>query len=147
MWCTQKQSERIKREKAQAKRGDDFAPQAEPESLVPVARFHGSRLASGPSPSPYQQGGASKSCRPDQLGQTTSSLSILDIKTEQSDMSDDKKTACARKNKRKRDAFRAKKIARLSSEATVGAAIVEAENDLEIEVCFLAFVEAFFNVF
>ncbi|XP_055811558.1 5'-3' exoribonuclease 3-like isoform X1 [Solanum dulcamara] len=130
----QKQSERIKREKAQAKRGDDFAPQAEPESLVPVARFHGSRLASGPSPSPYQQGGASKSCRPDQLGQTTSSLSILDIKTEQSDTSDDKKTARARKNKKKRDVVRAKKIARLSSVATIGAAIVEAENDLEIEV-------------
>ncbi|MCD7456075.1 5'-3' exoribonuclease 3 [Datura stramonium] len=130
----QKQSERIKREKAQAKRGDDFAPQAEPESLVPVARFHGSRLASGPSPSPYQQGGASKSCRPDQLGQTTSSLSILDIKNEQSDTSDDKKTARARRNKRKRDAVRAKKLLRLSSESTIGAAIVEAENNLEIEV-------------
>ncbi|KAL4567917.1 hypothetical protein LXL04_023513 [Taraxacum kok-saghyz] len=52
----QRQSERIKREKAQAKsqRGDDVAPQMEPESLVPVNRFQGSRLASGPSPSPYQ---------------------------------------------------------------------------------------------
>ncbi|CAN4122961.1 unnamed protein product [Withania somnifera] len=53
----QRQSERIKRERAQSKRGDDAAPQAEPESLVPVARFGGSRLASGPSPSPYQRGG------------------------------------------------------------------------------------------
>ncbi|KAM3199789.1 5'-3' exoribonuclease 3 isoform X1 [Capsicum annuum] len=130
----QRQSERIRREKAQAKRGDDFAPQAEPESLVPVARFHGSRLASGPSPSPYEQGGTSKSCRPDQLGQTTSSLSVLDIKNEQSETSDDKKTACARRNKRKRANLRAKKLLRLSSEATIGAVIVEAENDLEIEV-------------
>ncbi|XP_060173494.1 5'-3' exoribonuclease 3-like isoform X1 [Lycium barbarum] len=130
----QKQSERIKREKAQAKRGDDSAPRAEPESLVPVAGFHGSRLASGPSPSPYQQGGASNSCRPAQLGHTTSSLSILDIKNEPSDTSDDKKTARARKNKRKRAVVRAKKFSRLSSEATIGAAIVEAENDLEIDV-------------
>ncbi|KAJ8539575.1 hypothetical protein K7X08_013827 [Anisodus acutangulus] len=120
----QRQSERIKREKAQEKRGDDSAPQAEPESLVPVAGFHGSRLASG----------APKSCRPDQLGQTTSSLSILDIKNEQSDTSDDKKTARARKNRRKRAVVRAQKMSRLSSEATIGAAIVEAENNLEIEV-------------
>ncbi|KAJ8561331.1 hypothetical protein K7X08_027521 [Anisodus acutangulus] len=130
----QRQSERIKREKAQAKRGDDSAPQAEPESLVPVAGFHGSRLTSGPSPSPYQQAGAPKSCRPDQLAQTTSSLSFLDMKNEQCDASDDKKTARARKNKRKRALVRARKIARLSSEATIGAAIVEAENNLEIEV-------------
>ncbi|XP_004252797.1 5'-3' exoribonuclease 3-like isoform X2 [Solanum lycopersicum] len=117
----------IRQAKREAKRKNDFAPQVAPESLVPVTRFHGSRLASGPSPSPYQQGGASKSCRPDQLGQTTSSLSILDIKTEQSDASDDKQTARTRKNKRKRAADRARKIARLSSEATIGAAIVEAE--------------------
>ncbi|CAI9110644.1 OLC1v1010706C1 [Oldenlandia corymbosa var. corymbosa] len=50
----QKQAERIKHGKAQVKRGDDSAPQVSPASLVPVARFHGSRLASGPSPSTYQ---------------------------------------------------------------------------------------------
>ncbi|XP_075096061.1 5'-3' exoribonuclease 3 isoform X2 [Nicotiana tabacum] len=119
----QRQSERIKRDKAQAKRGDDSTPQAEPKSLVPVARFHGSRLAAGLSPSPYQQGGASKSCRPDQLGQATSGLSILDIKNEQSETSDAKRTV-----------VRAQKVSRLSSEATIGSAIVEAENSLEIEV-------------
>uniref|UniRef100_A0A1U7X9N4 5'-3' exoribonuclease 3-like n=1 Tax=Nicotiana sylvestris TaxID=4096 RepID=A0A1U7X9N4_NICSY len=123
----QRQSERIKRDKAQAKRGDDSTPQAEPKSLVPVARFHGSRLAAGLSPSPYQQGGASKSCRPDQLGQATSGLSILDIKNEQSETSDAKRTV-----------VRAQKVSRLSSEATIGSAIVEAENSLEIEVCFPA---------
>ena len=74
-----------------------------PESIVPVARYHGSRLASAPSPSPYQQ---SETC-------------------------DDKKTD-----------LRARKSSRLSSGATVGAAIVEAENSLEIEVCFPAFGEA-----
>ncbi|KVH96391.1 5'-3' exoribonuclease [Cynara cardunculus var. scolymus] len=57
----QRQAERIKRDKAQAKsqatRGDDAEPQMEPESLVPVGRFQGSRLASGPSPSPYEPKG------------------------------------------------------------------------------------------
>ncbi|KAL3845308.1 hypothetical protein ACJIZ3_002711 [Penstemon smallii] len=51
----QRQSERIMREKSQAKRGDDTEPLNKPESLVPVAQFRGSRLASGPSPSPYQR--------------------------------------------------------------------------------------------
>lgn len=118
----QRQSERIKREKAQLKRGDDSAPQAEPESLVPVARFGGSRLASGPSPSPYQPGGTS---RRDQLRHGTSSLSILDIQSEHSGTVDEKGSVVS-----------AKKVARLSSGATIGAAIVEAENSLEIEVCF-----------
>ncbi|GJZ40367.1 5'-3' exoribonuclease 3 [Tanacetum coccineum] len=52
----QRQAERIKRNKAQAKsqamRRDDAGPQMEPESLVPVGRFKGSCLASGPAPSP-----------------------------------------------------------------------------------------------
>ncbi|PKI77422.1 hypothetical protein CRG98_002195 [Punica granatum] len=39
--ASKRQSERIKREKAQRRRGDDAAPQAEPELLVPVARFQG----------------------------------------------------------------------------------------------------------
>ncbi|XP_022769156.1 5'-3' exoribonuclease 3-like isoform X2 [Durio zibethinus] len=48
-----RQAERIKREKAQTIRGDDAEPQVQPDSLVPVDRFHGSRLASGPSPAPF----------------------------------------------------------------------------------------------
>ncbi|XP_038715665.1 5'-3' exoribonuclease 3-like isoform X2 [Tripterygium wilfordii] len=88
----QRQSERIKREKAQARRGDDAEPQFLPESLVPVARFHGSRLASGTTPAPYKQTG---------FGGTPPS---------------------------------SHKVARLSSEASIGAALVEAENSLEIEV-------------
>ncbi|XP_060199805.1 5'-3' exoribonuclease 3 isoform X2 [Lycium barbarum] len=115
----QKQSERIKREKAQSKRGDDSAPQAEPESLVPVSRFGGSRLASGPSPSPYPQGGTA---RRDQLRHGTSSLSVLDIQSEHSGTVDDKGSV-----------IHAKKVARSSSGATIGAAIVEAENSLENE--------------
>ncbi|XP_058225451.1 5'-3' exoribonuclease 3-like isoform X1 [Rhododendron vialii] len=86
----QRQAERIKRDKAQSKRGDDAEPQVKPESLVPVTRFHGSRLASGPSHSPYQQKGSES---------------------------------------------RARKGARSSSGASVGAAIVEAENSLETEIC------------
>lgn len=87
-------------------------PEVEPESLVPVARFHGSRLASGPSPSPYQQG-----FRSDQKLRSGNSH---DSHTHN----------------------HATKVARLASAATVGAAIVEAENSLEIEVCFPASGEA-----
>ncbi|GJV13378.1 5'-3' exoribonuclease 3 [Tanacetum coccineum] len=58
----QRQAERIKRDKAQAKsqaiRGDDVGPQMEPESLVPVGRFQGSRLTFGPAPSLYQPKGS-----------------------------------------------------------------------------------------
>ncbi|KAJ9186468.1 hypothetical protein P3X46_002038 [Hevea brasiliensis] len=100
----QRQSERIKREKAQARRGDDVAPQVQPDSLVPVARFRGSRLASAPSPSPFQQS-------------LESSISF------------------SKENQHGRTADgRAHKVTRFSSSASVGAAIVEAENSLEIEV-------------
>ncbi|KAA8537533.1 hypothetical protein F0562_027141 [Nyssa sinensis] len=99
----QRQAGRLKREKAQAKRGDDVEPRLKPESMVPVARFHGSRLASGPSPSPYQ-------------------ATVLDIQSRQSGTSDGIGTH-----------VRPKKVAHFSSGATIGAAIVEAENSLEIE--------------
>nr|XP_043640081.1 5'-3' exoribonuclease 3 isoform X1 [Erigeron canadensis] len=89
----QRQAERIKRDKTQAKsqtiRGDDAGPQMEPESLVAVGRFQGSRLASGHTPSPFQAKGANG------------------------------------------DSSRPKKLARVSSGSTVGAAIVEAESNLE----------------
>ncbi|XP_042991601.1 5'-3' exoribonuclease 3 [Carya illinoinensis] len=126
----QRQAERIKREKGHARRGDDAQPLVQPESLVPVARFHGSRLASGPSPSPYQQSesnynsGSSMSARNDyQRGQDTAGLSGLEIKSKQSWATDARGTFA-----------RPQKVARLSSGATIGAAIVEAENSLEIEV-------------
>ncbi|PON70753.1 5'-3' exoribonuclease [Parasponia andersonii] len=119
----QRQAERIKREKGQARRGDDAAPQVQPESLVPVARFHGSRLASGPSPSPYQQSGSGYSSRSStavQVGQATTGISQLEIRSKSLE-SNGKGTS------------RAGKVARSSSAATVGAAIVEAENSLEAE--------------
>ncbi|KAI3871650.1 hypothetical protein MKX03_033383 [Papaver bracteatum] len=83
----QRQAERIKRDKAsQKQRGDNVEPTVKPDSLVPVARFQGSRLASAPLPSPYERTGP------------------------------------------------ALKVARhTSSGASVGAAIVEAENSLELE--------------
>ncbi|KAK2971467.1 hypothetical protein RJ640_020873 [Escallonia rubra] len=129
----QRQAERIKRDKAQVKRrGDDAEPQAKPESLVPVGRFHGSRLASGPSPSPYQQKGV-PARNEYQLGHATAGLSVVDIESNQSGRSDDKQAY-----------IRAKKVARVSSGATIGAAIVEAENDIEIEVRLPAFAEALY---
>lgn len=119
-------------------RGDDTQPLIQPESLVPVACYHGSRLASGSSPSPYQQSGFnhssknSMSARKDyQLGQATAGLSGLDIKKKQACASDARGTST-----------RSRKVARLSSGATIGAAIVEAESSFEIEVCFPASGEA-----
>lgn len=92
----QKQADRIKREKGQTRRGDDAEPQVQP-SLVAVSRFHDSRLASGPRPSPYgQQSG---------VGKANSKLSGQKIKK-----------------------------ARLSSGSSIGAAIVDAENTLEIDI-------------
>ena len=102
----QRQAERIKREKAQSRRGDDIDPQVQPEAIVPVSRFHGSRLASGPSPSPYQD------------GQSTGPNS------KHSRESNGKGSS------------RPPKVSRSSSASTVGAAIVEAENSLETDVCF-----------
>ncbi|XP_042515437.1 5'-3' exoribonuclease 3-like isoform X2 [Macadamia integrifolia] len=129
----QRQEERIKREKAQAKRGDDAEPQCGTDSAVPVARYHGSRLASAPVPSPYQQTGSSYSAgnsisirNENQLGQATMVLSALNIKGKKSAAPD-----------RKEVNFQARKVARLSSGSSIGAAIVEAENSLngEVEVC------------
>ncbi|KAL3505385.1 hypothetical protein ACH5RR_035226 [Cinchona calisaya] len=119
----QRQAERIKREKAQVKRGDDVEPQVQPVSLVPVARFEGSRLASGPSPSPYQQPGSSTCRKHDQLGKAISSMSVMDSQCKQSGTSDNKQTY-----------IRPQKVGRSISGATIGSAIVEAENCLEIKV-------------
>ncbi|AQK50367.1 cold regulated protein homolog1 [Zea mays] len=56
----QRQAERIKREKAQAKRGDDLDPHVRDDLIVPVSNFRGSRLASGAVPSPYEQNGSQR---------------------------------------------------------------------------------------
>ncbi|XP_059636626.1 5'-3' exoribonuclease 3-like isoform X2 [Cornus florida] len=119
----QRQAERIKRGKAQAKRGDDVEPQFKPESLVPVAQYHGSRLASAPSPSPYQQH-SSKSSIYKKNGHQNSIVRepVPDTWNKRSGTSDGTVPH-----------GRSKKVARLSSGATIGAAIVEAENSLEIE--------------
>ncbi|VFQ81924.1 unnamed protein product [Cuscuta campestris] len=105
----QRQAERIKREKTQ-KRRDESVPESEPESLVPVARFHGSRLASGPTSSPHQHRAQSDRFR-------------RDNKNEQSVYFHGG-----------RNGNRATKVARSTSGATIGAAIVEAERSLETEV-------------
>lgn len=100
----QRQADRIKREKGQLKRGDDAQPQVEPESLVPVSRFHGSRLASAVRPSPFQKGAAGGTDN----GAHSSSKAV--------------------------SSARSPKVARMSSTATIGAAIVAAENSLEMDV-------------
>ncbi|KAK9062915.1 hypothetical protein SSX86_020105 [Deinandra increscens subsp. villosa] len=114
--------ERTKQDRAQAKRGYDAAPQVEPESLVPVRQFHGSRLASHQSSSPYQHEGPSSSKtsmkKEYQITHATKDLSALDIMSKRQMQSDDEQGNT-----------RAKKVARLSS----GAAIVEAETSLEKE--------------
>ncbi|CAH1435449.1 unnamed protein product [Lactuca virosa] len=122
----QKQLERVKRDKAQAKRVDDGQPRVDPDSLVPITRFDGARLASGPSPSPYQQKGSRKAVKKNehQVKLATKDLSALelDIQHKRPMQCDDEKID-----------IRAKKIARLSSGVTVGAAIVEAETSFERE--------------
>ncbi|KAK4781360.1 hypothetical protein SAY86_015462 [Trapa natans] len=97
----QRQAERIKHGKAHRRRGDDVAPQAEPDLLVPVSRFQGSRLATGPSPSPYENAIAGSRRKRNEDGNKTFS--------------------------------HPSKAPRMSSGATIGAAIVEAENNLETE--------------
>ncbi|XXG68394.1 hypothetical protein AAC387_Pa06g1492 [Persea americana] len=127
----QRQAERIKREKAQARRGDDAEPRVKPELLVPVTRFHGSRLASAPAPSPYQQAVsvyqseiALSFSKQHELGHATTGHSVLDIKIKQSRASNGKGIHS-----------RAQKVPRVSTEgATIGAAIVEAENSLETDI-------------
>ncbi|KAK7280736.1 hypothetical protein RJT34_25803 [Clitoria ternatea] len=101
----QRQAERMKRDKAQQRRGDDAEPQVQPDSLVPVSQFRGSRLASAPTPSPFKQSG-----NHDFHG----SLSVRKGNKEASE--------------------RPHKVARLSSGATVAAAIVEAESSLELDI-------------
>ncbi|GJN06207.1 hypothetical protein PR202_ga23911 [Eleusine coracana subsp. coracana] len=92
----QRQAERIRHEKAQAKRGDDLNPHVRDDHIVRVARFQGSRLASGAVPAPYEKNGSHK------------------------------------ENEERNN--RAQKAARVSSsDSSVAAAIVEAENDLEAQ--------------
>ncbi|RZC66629.1 hypothetical protein C5167_010328 [Papaver somniferum] len=126
----QRQTDRIKREKAQARRGDDAEPQLKPESLVPVARYHGSRLASAAAPSPFQKIGSNsisaKSTtftKESEIGQATTSFSVLDIKSQHSEASNASEIH-----------LRAPKVPRISSGVTIGAAIVEVENSLETEI-------------
>jgi len=76
---TQRQAERIKREKAQAKRGDDLDPHVRDDLIVPVANFRGSRLASGAVPSPYEQNGAhrERNSQPQKAARISSSGSSI----------------------------------------------------------------------
>lgn len=67
-----------------------------------------------------------------QLGQATVGLSGLEHKSKQSWASDGRGTS------------RLQKVACLSSGATIGAAIVEAENSLELDVRFRASGEALY---
>jgi len=75
----QRQAERIKREKAQAKRGDDLDPHVRDDLIVPVANFRGSRLASGAVPSPYEQNGAhrERNSQPQKAARISSSGSSI----------------------------------------------------------------------
>ncbi|KAL1542923.1 5'-3' exoribonuclease 3 [Salvia divinorum] len=87
------------------------------------AKFHGSRLASGRSSSPYQQKGSSSIVRHYQLGHATSSSTVLDIECKKSTTMGDGKSY-----------NRAQKVARVDLGGSKGAAIVEAESDLESEI-------------
>ncbi|KAJ4792229.1 5'-3' exoribonuclease 2 [Rhynchospora pubera] len=74
----QRQAERRKRQKEQAMRGDDVDPRARDEHIVRVARFEGSRLASGAAPAPFQENkGQRDSSRPTKLARISSEGSSL----------------------------------------------------------------------
>lgn len=104
-------------------------PQVNPDQIVAINRYKGSRLASGASPSPFQQIQSSYKSHNPQLrredresGKATSEISKF--KTNKSVVPEN-----AGVN------VRAQKVARISTEgATIGRAIVEAENSLEVEV-------------
>ncbi|GMI91317.1 5'-3' EXORIBONUCLEASE 3, 5'-3' exoribonuclease 3 [Hibiscus trionum] len=91
-----RQAERNKNRKAQARRGrgDDAEPNVESYSLFPVARFNGSRLASGSSPAPFQQtmesNGDGSSGRPSKVRclNSGSAVSAAIVETEDSIESD-----------------------------------------------------------
>ncbi|KAG0452699.1 hypothetical protein HPP92_025363 [Vanilla planifolia] len=125
----QRQAERIKREKEQARRGDDIEPHVDPDQIVRVSRFEGSRLASGAYPAPFQQTNSSYRPRNSSLvredrgvGQANSAICV---------QNSSERTMV----KGAGTYFRAQKAACTSIEvATIGGAIVEAENSLEVEM-------------
>ena len=84
--------------------------------MVPVNQFRGSRLASGKAPSPYEKQKIKE--KEYEVKHATEDLSALDLKSKRSMESNDQQDGD----------LRPKKVARLSSEATVGASIVEAES-------------------
>ncbi|XP_055962130.1 5'-3' exoribonuclease 3-like isoform X2 [Mercurialis annua] len=104
----QRQLDRIKIAQLRLERGDDAEPQVQLESSVLVTQFNGSRLASAPTPSPFQQ-----------------SIETADLNCRSCN-------CLASKSNGKGSFVPASKVARSSSSASVGAAIVEAENGLEI---------------
>nr|CAB3472716.1 unnamed protein product [Digitaria exilis] len=78
----QRQAERIKREKAQAKRGDDLDPHVRDDLIVPVQRFQGSRLASGAIPAPYEQNGNKRAQKAAKVSASGSSIAAAIVEAE-----------------------------------------------------------------
>ncbi|KAH0470600.1 hypothetical protein IEQ34_000323 [Dendrobium chrysotoxum] len=113
----QRQTERIKREKAQARRGDDIDPQVNPDQIVPITRYKGSRLSSGASPSPFQQIESSYKSHNPQLRR------------------EDRETGKATSEISKVLMFEHQRLLAFRQRVQLlGRAIVEAENSLEVEV-------------
>ncbi|RLN03575.1 hypothetical protein C2845_PM13G05510 [Panicum miliaceum] len=112
----QRQAERIKREKAQAKRGDDLDPHVRDDLIVPVANFRGSRLASGAVPSPYEQNGAhrERNSQPQKAARVSSSGSSIaaaiveaenDLESQERDNKEDLKSRLKNAIREKSDVF------------------------------------------
>ncbi|CAN8234583.1 unnamed protein product [Cochlearia groenlandica] len=108
----QRQAERIQGDKARKKRMDDAAPTVQPDSLVPVERFTGSRLASAPTPSPFQSKDGSSA--PPQKSRRVSSGSsigaaIVDVEnsleTDEHENKEELKTKLKELIREKSDAF------------------------------------------
>ncbi|KAJ0092719.1 hypothetical protein Patl1_26782 [Pistacia atlantica] len=104
-WLHQRQTERIMREMAQATIGDNEEPEAQPDSLVPVSQFLGSRLASVPS------------------------LSISF-----NEMGNDNSGKCSWTSAGTGTSAQPYKVPNMSSGATIGGVICESETNLEKEM-------------
>ncbi|XP_078175776.1 5'-3' exoribonuclease 3 isoform X2 [Carex rostrata] len=83
----QRQAQRTKRQKEQARRGDDVDPRVRNDA-IPVARFEGSRLASGAAPAPFQhnrgQGGSSHPAKVARISSMGSDVAAAIVEAENS---------------------------------------------------------------
>ncbi|KAH9297320.1 hypothetical protein KI387_029002 [Taxus chinensis] len=78
----QKQIERRKRTKGKFSNGDNIKPDVEPESIVPVIPFKGSRLACPSQPSPYELDSSKRGAKLRRVGEQDASIAAAIVNVE-----------------------------------------------------------------